>query len=218
LLIGYIVVWSLFQRRWALLVWLFGSLGLLTAGGMLFMSDWPRQWFQILGAPDPLLGYSTWSVFATWWPGVGERMGWMLTGIIGLVLLVEWVLSTRKQDFSAFFWTACLTLAANPLSGLPTSPINHILLFIPLVFTWAIWMERMEVSGLWATLLTMALLLALPWVWYVNRGGLEATSGHLASLLLPLPVFLMLVLYWIRWWVVRPQRLYLNEMRAREEF
>jgi hypothetical protein len=218
LLIGYVAVWSLFQRRWVLLVWLFGSLALLTAGGMVFVPDWPLQWLRtLLAAPDPLAGYSTRGVFAQWWPGVGLRLGWVLSGLVGLILLVEWWLSTRKQDFSAFFWTASLTLAASPLTGLPTSPVNHILLFIPLVFISAVWIERMGRAGLFVTLLTMALLFVLPWVWFLNNGGAAAGSTPLAQLLLPLPVFTFLGLYWIRWWALRPQRFYVNEMRAREE-
>jgi hypothetical protein len=217
LLIGYVVVWSFSQRRWVLLVWLFGSLALLTAGGMLFISDWPLQWLRtLLVAPDPLVGYSTWGVFSEWWPGVGLRLGWVLTGVLGLVLLLEWWLSARKQDYSAFFWAACLTLAASPLTGLPTSPVNYILLLIPLVFIWAVWIERMGRAGLIVTLLTMVLLIALPWAWFGNND--TTGSMPLAQLLLPLPFFISLGLYWIRWWALRPQRLYLNEMRAREEF
>jgi hypothetical protein len=186
---------------------------------MLFIPDWPLQWVRtLLSAPDPLAGYSTWRVFAAWWPGVGERLGWVLTGILGLVLLIEWWLASRKYEFTSFFWAACLTLAAGPLLGIPTSPANYILLFMPLVFIWAVWLERMERGGLFVTLLTMALLFALPWVIYMNISVPAGSSLPLAGLLIPLPLFLMFGLYWIRWWATRPQRLFVQVLRDHEAF
>jgi hypothetical protein len=92
------------------------------------------------------------------------------------------------------------------------------LLFIPLVFVWSAWVERMERGGLLVTLLTMALLLALPWVWYLNLDASIAAPGGFANLLLPLPIFLLLGLYWIRWWALRPQRLYAQVLRDHEVF
>jgi hypothetical protein len=218
LLIGYVVVWAFFQRRWVLLVWTLGSFGLLTAGGMLVIPDWPLQWIRtLLESPDPLVGYSTGAVLAGWWPGLGVRLGWVLTGVLGLVLLTEWWLAARRESFKAFTWTACLTLAASPLLGLPTSPVNHILHFIPLVFIWSVWAERMEKSGRWVILTTMALVLALPWVIFLNKSATEAESLPLARLLFPLPLLLMAGLYWIRWWAVRPVRTVMDELRLRGE-
>jgi hypothetical protein len=219
LLVAYVALWSLIQQRWALLVWLLGSLGLLTAGGMLFIADWPLGWVRTLfSTPDPLLSYSTGGLFAQWWPGAGQRLSWLLAGVVVLVLLLEWGLSFRREGFTSFYWTACLTLAVAPLSGLPASPVHYILLFIPLAFVWAVWLERMESTGLWVTLLSMVLLLALPWAWYLNRGGPGLGPEQLGSLLLPLPVFLLAGLYWTRWWALRPGRLYAQLLRDHEVF
>jgi hypothetical protein len=64
----------------------------------------------------------------------------------------------------------------------------------------------------------MALLFILPWVVYLNISNAGATPELLSRLLLPLPIFLVVGLYWIRWWALKPQRLYAQMLRDHEAF
>lgn len=214
LLIGFVVVWAFFQRRWSLLVWTFGSFGLLTAGAMLFIQDWPLQWVRtLMVSPDPLVGYSSGGVFASWWPGLGARLGWLLTAILGVILLAEWWLAARREGFTSFFWTACLTLAASPLLGIPTTPVNYILLFVPIVFVWGTWSRRMQKGSSWVILVSMVLLSLLPWALFLNGANGETGALPFANLLFPLPFLLLVGLYWVRWWAVRPALTVIDELR-----
>jgi hypothetical protein len=38
----------------------------------------------------------------------------------------------------------------------------------------------------------------------------------MAALLFPLPLFLIITMYWVRWWAIRPQRLYVEALREGE--
>ncbi len=58
--------------------------------------------------------------------------------------------------------------------------------------------------------------------WWARRSGRAATSskGLLSPpdplMFLPLPAFLIVTLYWVRWWAIRPPRLYVEALQEQE--
>ena len=63
----------------------------------------------------------------------------------------------------------------------------------------------------------MVLILILPWAIFLNGSVAEAGPMPLDRLLLPLPILLLVGLYWIRWWAVRPVRTLMDELRLQGE-
>ena len=55
------------------------------------------------------------------WPGLGKQLGWLISGVSALILLVEWWLALKK-DFRWFLWTVSLTIVISQWIGIPTIP------------------------------------------------------------------------------------------------
>jgi hypothetical protein len=150
-------------------------------------------------------------LFISWWPAFGQKIGWVLTGGIILLLLLEWR-SSRGKEFRHILWTACLTMAVTPLLGIPFSSMDYGILFLPLVLVLAILAERWSGRRQWMVSgIPMILVFLLPWSLAFN----PAAYGALVDLLvLGLPFLLVVLLYWMRWWAIRPPRLGTGAVQA----
>jgi hypothetical protein len=180
----------------------------------LFVPDWPFQNLrEVLRYPEYNPPGTPGAVFAEWWPGIGERLGWFLTAILGIVLLLEWI-AARGQGFRWFLWTACLTLVASQWIGIQTDPGNFVVLFIPLVLVFAVWEERWGPRGRWAILGIMLALFAGLWVLFVRTITDVGQPLQHPVIFFPLPLTLFIGLYWVRWWAIRPSRLAVEALRA----
>ncbi len=158
-------------------------------------------------------GLSTGSVFSLWWPGLGNRLSWVLAGVLLAVLIAEWS-AVRLSEFNRFHWTACLTLAITPLFGFRSELQNLIVLLPSLALIFAVTRERWKI-GYWLTVTLLVLAFGIPWVLVANRSISFQMRADL--LFLFLPVFTVLGLYWIRWWAIRPPRTWF-ERATRAEF
>jgi hypothetical protein len=145
-------------------------------------------------------------IFASWWPVVGPRFGWLLTGVLLVILFIE-SRNVRHKDFRHFLWTSSIILAITPLIGFPVIPQSYTLLFFPLILFLSILAERWSRPGRWgvAAFVLIAILLGF---WGITAGlflvGSYAALSQVLALLFP---FLLVVgLYWMRWWAVRPPR------------
>ena len=164
----------------------------------------------MLALYSPISKYGDWlspaKIFQDELPFLGEKLGWILSGFFAIVLLVEWWLAMKK-DYPRMLWTAALTLAMTPLLGLPTYPQNYAVLIIPLIVALSVMSNRWSSSR---TIIIDGLLVFL----FVGLWAIAIFATDVkTALFFPLPVFVILLLYWIKWWVVsRPLEFYgLNE-------
>lgn len=216
-LIVFILVWTLSRRRWKVLLWLVITLTLLSAAAALLAPDWPFQNLrEVLRYPAYNPPGTPGAAFATWWQAAGEKMGWGLAALMAGFLLVEWI-SARGKDFRWFAWTACLTLAASPWLGIQTDPGNFVVLFLPLTLVFAVWEERWGARGRLVIGALMAALFFGLWALFLRTVTYDDQPIQHPVLLFPLPFVLLLGLYWVRWWAVRPQRLLIEALRAFDE-
>jgi hypothetical protein len=204
LIVAFVLFWAFFQRRWRLIIWFFGSLILLIAIGMLFIPDW------ILQNLREVMRYTSYNppgtpgqAFAFWLPAMGERLGTILTAILGVILLVEWWLA-RKADFRHFLWTACLTLVVSQWIGIQTDPGNYLVCFPALVLIFATWERRWRFKGSLLAFFSMLILGVGLWMLFLATLEPGYQPQQSAVMIFPLPAFLLLGLYWVRWWVLRP--------------
>jgi hypothetical protein len=156
------------------------------------------------------------SALATWLPAAGTRLGWGLTILLVILLLVEWS-AARGQDFRWFLWTASLTLVASQWIGIQTDPGNFIVLFFPLVLVFAMWVKHSGTIGRLMVILSLMVLLVGLWALFLVT--LEPSAGQPQQspvMFFPLPLLLLLGLYWIRWWAIRPAPLFAGSLRADE--
>lgn len=211
----YVIYWAAIHRRGKIIVWLLISVVLLGAVGMLLIPDWLSQnlrqilWYALYGPQGTLT-----AALSALMPGIGSRLGPVLSILVGVVTLVEWVLA-RKSGFRGFLWAACFTLTASQWIGIPTDPKNFFVVIPALVLTFAVWVERWRSGGVVLTILAMVLIFV--GIWSVNLNSTASTlqqSGN-PAMFFPLPIIAFILLYWIRWWAVRPPAVW-HELLIRE--
>jgi hypothetical protein len=206
LLILFIFLWALSHRRWTLIGWTVGWVFFLFLIGVLFIPDWLLQniW-EILRYPDYNPALSIGAAIETWWPGIGTQMKWGLAIFLILLLVFEWQRGWGK-GFNQFLWTACLTLAVSQWVGIATDPGNFIILFLPMVLIFSVIKERWDVVGDWIVLGVMLLLLVGLWWLFLNTVVYGDQSQQHAVMFIPMPLFVLVGLFWVRWWIIRPTR------------
>lgn len=212
----FIMIWTISHHRWKTLFWFVITIGLLSAVFVLFTPDWPIQNLR------EILRYSSYNppgtpaaIFSTWLPATGERIGWVFSAFWAILLLFEWLLSLWK-DFRRFLWTACLTLAASPWLGIQNDPGNFIMMFMAMGLIFANLEERWGRSGSILAILSLLGLLIVPWLLFLNTLTITDQPQQDPILFFPLPILLIVGLYWIRWWVIRPPKLGVEELRLVE--
>jgi cell division protein FtsW (lipid II flippase) len=145
-------------------------------------------------------------------PQGGERLGRVISGIVVIVVLVEWFLN-RKSEFRGFLWTTCLTLTASFWVGIQTDPGNFIVAYPALVLTFAVWVERWRNRGVVISVVAMFLLFIGIWEIFLSTVEMDYQPIQSPIMFLPLPLFLFITLYWNRWWAVRPPRVWFDSLQ-----
>lgn len=213
----YILIWTLAQRRWRPLIWLLILVGLLSASAALFLPDWLWQYLRaMLRYANSIPLATPGAVFALWLPATGRTLGWVFSGLLILLLIVEWSIALGKE-FRWFLWTGSLTLVISQWIGLQTDPDKYILLFLPLVLTWAVWEEHAGRKGRPVIWLIMVLSFVGLWGLFLQTGASLEQPLQEPIMFFVLPFYLMIALYWIRWWAIRPARLLIEDLRYIEE-
>ena len=210
LFVIFILIWAYRQRNWKLIGWFFGTIVLLGASVTLLMPEWLTAYLQSFVQffiDNPVNTLS--GILSGELPGTGKRIGWLLTGIMGAVMLFEWSI-LRRKEYHIFLWTASLTLVAGQWIGVRLNAANLNLLFPVLVFIFWLWGERWKRGGVIASVVILAVMLLGTWGLYWGRSGKSLDESSL--LIIPFPIFLMLVLYWVRWWAIRSPNLWFDSL------
>lgn len=213
----FIAIWTISTRRWKVLGWMLITLVFLSVSMALFIPDWPLQNLA------EIMRYSSYNppgtpgaVFELWFPATGRILGWILSASLALLVIVEWYLS-REKDFRWKLWTFCLTLVVSQWIGIQTDPGNFILLFLPLVLVLTMLVERWGKSGYWVDVVLLGSLFIFPWAIFLQTIQFADQPMQHPLMFFPLPLFLLISLYWVRWWAIRPRQLMVDELRAYEE-
>lgn len=212
-LLVFVLLWAMSQRRWVLFWSILGNLVLLAAVASLLLPNWIWQdLVQIFAYPDYTLPTTPSEMFMVWMPGVGKRMGQGLTVAMAVMLIFEWRAAWGKE-FRWLLWTACLTITATHLIGIPTATENYTIMFPALVMVFAAWDEQWGPVG--RSLIFASYAVLLFGVWWLFLATLERGAQPIQGSIMffPLPVFLLISLYWVRWWVLRPEQPLLDRVR-----
>ena len=199
--IAWIVVWSLLNRRGAVVAWFGMVLVLLILISFLFMPDWPIEFLRAIIYYYKYLNPIYFSLFIeVWQPEIGGRIAWAGSGFIAFIILIEWIVNAR-QDERSFEWVLAMTLCAGFLIGIPNVGKNLYLLGVPLFY--AIdkallrWPRR---TGPYLTLAYGGLFLIAPWIVAFFVSGFNEPVSGLNFLV---PFLTLLLLYWNRWWTIQ---------------
>ncbi|MFM8320088.1 MAG: glycosyltransferase 87 family protein [Chloroflexota bacterium] len=213
LLIAFVLLWSISRQRWVLFWSILGNLVLMVAVTSLLLPDWVWQnVVQIVAYPNYTAPTSPGEIFAAWMPGVGSQMGRALTVVMLVMLIVEWQAAWGKEP-RWMLWTALLTLTATQLVGVPTATENYIVLLPALVLVFAAWDEQWGALGRSLVYISLAGLFFGLWALFLATLGQGDQPAQGLIMFFPLPLFLLTTLYWVRWWVLRPEQPVLDRLR-----
>lgn len=212
----YICIWSMVNGRWRLIGWLIGSLFLLSSSAALLLPDWIWQNFRVV------VNYSSYgqvgtlgAVLAATFPAMGERIARLVYGVLAGMVITEWWFN-RHAEFPGFLWTMLFSMTINQWIGIPTAPQNFIILLPALALVFSTWEERWRRAGSVLSSLSMVLLFVGIWALFLNTANPGSTPSQNPLMFLPLPAFLVVTLYWVRWWAVRPPNVWFDYIAMKE--
>lgn len=199
-----IFVSALVHQRRTIVGWTIGTMVLLGATGALLQPDWILQniWQIVAYMNNPPPGNIR-AVLMELLPGMGDRLGYAALAFFAALVILEWV-RLRKTEFRGFLWLICLTITVGLWLGPVTDAGNFILALPALPLVFAILEERWRRSGKAISFILMLILFAGLWGMYISNTGWVFARYFDLALFFPLPLFLLIVLYWVRWWAVRP--------------
>ncbi len=199
----FLVLWHVYSEKRSRVLAGFFMLGFtLLAVSFLLYPNWIIPFFRAISNNLRVdYGFNIHSALIYILPAQGKILAWIFTLALVIALGYEWSVA-HGADFRRFYWAACLSLAAAPLLGFRTEMENLIVLIIPLALIFAIVHDRWRKIGNALTILLLLIVFLLPWG--ISRFGESAQN----MIFLFLPFFTILGLYWIRWWAIRPPRIW----------
>ena len=200
LLVLLILLWAWNMQRLRVWAGFWMVTIVLAAISMIFSAGWLFSFaVAVLANWRSNANPSTFSLLGSWLPGVGLRLAQGLALGASLMLIAEWR-NAMGKDMHWLLWTISLTVAATPLLGLPVAPVSLALSLPALLYVISIMEQRWGSFGRWSA---AALLLV---IFFGLWAALQATVGSVFTLFFP--ILLVFLLYWVRWWAVRPPRLW----------
>lgn len=212
LVLAYIVFWAISTRRLKVVTWLVGTVILLSASAALFIPGWILDNLrEVIRYPAYNPPGSLQAAFQIWWPAWGTRVGWALTGIMAMILVLEWW-NNRRAEGRGFLWAAAMTLVAGQWTGLQTDPGNFVVLFPAIILVFALLDERWKTGGRVSIILFLLVLFIGIWAIFLNTVEYGAQPVQSPVMFIPLPAFLLLTLFWVRWWAVEPPSVWYDRL------
>ena len=211
LIIGFVLLWAIYQKRWKILIWFFGTLATLIILGLLIIPDWIYQniW-EILRYPGYNPAGTLAAVLAEWHPVYENEFKYVIALILGFILIKE-IWNARKGNFSHFLWTGLLVLMISQWIGIQTDPGNFILLFPVLMLILSISAQRWEQQGTSISIIYLLILFFLPWIIFVTTIQRSYQPVQNSIMFIPIPLVSLVGLYWIKWWMISSSRTKWND-------
>jgi hypothetical protein len=186
----WIILWSVFQKRYAVLAYFGVTLAVLAGVGMLFIPNWIiLNIREILSYPAYTEPGNPAAALGVWFGDAGRIAGWIFSLILIVGVVWSWY-ANRKGDYRTFLMIMGITISAAPLLGIPFDPGNEYLLLIPLAMGLAAWSETS-----WKKIILWASALGANFfgLWILFLATVEKGTQPVQNpvMLFPLPVALL---------------------------
>jgi hypothetical protein len=152
-----------------------------------------------------------WAISRKRWTLIWSFLGSMAILVFsGTLLVLDWIMQNLRQWF---LWTACLTLVITNLIGIRTATANYVALFPALILILSILDNRWGRNGRIIILVSLPLLFFGLWWLFISTLTISDQPIQHPILFFPLPVLLLIGLYWIRWQAIKSPSALLEEYR-----
>ncbi len=200
----FLVFWSLANRRYKVIFWFLGSFVAIIILSLYFLPSWPmeflREVFRYPGYNPP--GTPA-TALAEILPGIGRQLGIILSVLSILILLIEWV-NGRYSREEKFIWVISITLVMGQWLNIQTDPGNFLIMFPAIILIFRIIEDRWRNYGQWINLLLLGILFFIPWIIFVRTIDFGYQPLQNPIMFFPVPLILIIGLFWVRWWVKNP--------------
>jgi len=213
LVIPLILVWSIYNKRWQLILWTIGSLVGLSMIGLILIPDWIMQnLWEILKYPAYNPAGTLAAALGEWLPGIETQLKWGIGIGLGLIFIYEGWLA-RKGGFHHLVWAVLVSITITQWIGIQTDPGNFILLFPVLMLLLAEINQKWEGRGEMAVIVILIVLLIGLWILFITTIQRTYQPVQGSVMFIPLPAFCLVGLYWIKWWFIRTKPLIWNDFQ-----
>jgi len=211
----FILLFVFANRRWNVLAGFGMSLFVLLVVSFLANPDWGLPYIRaVLSNWYRSVNFNLGHILSNWFPDSRFSIGGIVSVILGIILFLEWLASVEAH-FRRVVWTASLSLAATPLIGLAIFPSNYVVLILPFILILALAWERWTRRRVLSTLLILIFALLIPFGLYLQT--VKVYNPFYSELLAVLPPVAAIVgLYWMRWWVLRSPRTWIDQVGIRQ--
>jgi len=204
LFVIYTLIWGISNRRKDIVWGCIGSGAIILAVSLLFINNWVLQVIR-LNFANRLPYHSLIDVITNAAPGIKNKLN-LLLYILGIgILLLEWARSLRLNE-RGYIWTAYFTIVLS-FFLLPIGRLSESTILIPVfILILRVLEERWGIFG--KALIWLLLFIFLIGIWFIILRLSPLSDG--ANLIFPL--FEIAALWWVRWWVLNPPRVFADEL------
>lgn len=212
LLLPFVVIWAIYQRRWKLILWFSGSFACLIFLGWIIIPDWIVQnLWEVIKYPEYNPAGTLASAIAEWLPVIENQLKWGIAAILGLILVFEgW--RARTKDLKHFLWTSSLVILISQWIGIQTDPGNFVLLFPVIILIVSVLDKKWKERGNQITSFVLLLFFVLPWLLFILTIQKSYQPIQSPLMFIPVPLLCFLGLYWVKWWMISPSSNITTEM------
>lgn len=200
----FIIFWALTNKRSKIIFWFLGTFLLLVMISLFILPSWPIEFLrEVFRYPSYNPPGTPATALAVLLPGIGRQLGIIISAVSAFALLTEWVLGKQNKDLS-FNWVGCLTLVLSQWVNIQTDPGNFLIMFPAILLTFKVIERRWNNVGQWVNIGLLAILFFIPWIIFINSINYDYQPIQNPIMFFPVPIIIVIVLYWVRWWVKNP--------------
>lgn len=199
-----LITYIIKQKAWSFVIWFLITLFLLITISLLWIPDWPLQYIKELlefskNANLQLPGDS----LSVWLPHINKNIGNLIFLVILFWIITEFFLT--KSSIRCLFWTLALTLTLDQVAWFRSDLNGLVILIFPFFFIFHEWYMRDIKIGLPIIISSVVIFsLGILIISFLN-GSLSYEGSYPLYIYLIGPLFLVLNLYWMRWWIHKDQ-------------
>lgn len=204
LLFFFILFFLITSKRWKIFTILGMTLIALFGITLIILPNWIIPFASSLLANSRVgQGFLLSETLQIWRPDDGLLIANILKWVSIFILFIEWR-TVRGRDFQHILWVASLSIAITPFLEIHITPALFTLLFFPLALFLKTAQSRWK-NAKWGIPVFLLFLLS-SWIVFLKA------SHALEMLTFIFPFILLLALYWIRWWLIRPPRTWADQL------
>lgn len=151
--------WAFSNKRWKVMISSATGVSVLMGVSFLFQPNWFSEFigqlmiYQGVASPN-----NPTAILSVYFPASGATIAFVLNILCIALLLFEWI-RLYKKGFQHFFWTACITFALLPLTGIAFGNRNLVVLLPAIVMIISALHKQFPKKSIWWDLSLIALLL-----------------------------------------------------------